>query len=94
MRSEPKTRFEVTPMPQDGHGGPTEPPPLADAVHEALAKTGHGCLRRVVVVAERGSIALRGRVPSYYLKQLAQVTVMAVPGVEAVRNELEVDGGR
>jgi osmotically-inducible protein OsmY len=59
----------------------------------ALEKTGHGWLRRVVVLAEAEVIVLRGKVPSFYLKQMAQVTVMAVPGIELVRNELEVEGG-
>jgi hypothetical protein len=31
-------------------------------------------------------------VPTYHLKQLALVTVMSVPGVEMVKNELEVRG--
>ena len=59
----------------------------------ALEKTGHGWLRRIVVVAEAELIVLQGRVPSFYLKQMAQVTVMAVPGIELVRNDLEVEGG-
>lgn len=65
---------------------------VSDA-REALRKTGHGWLRRIVVLAEAEFIVIRGKVPSFYLKQMAQVTVMAVPGVELVRNELEVEGG-
>jgi osmotically-inducible protein OsmY len=71
-----------------------EPPRLAEAVRAALDGTGYTWLRRVVVVAEGGCFILRGRVPSFYIKQLAQVAVMAVPGVDVLRNELEVEGGK
>ena len=54
-------------------------PPLADAIRGALDKTGHGWLRLVGVSVEGGCVVLRGRVPSFYLKQMAQVTAMAVP---------------
>ena len=64
----------------------------AGQARAALEKTGHGWLRRIVVVAEAEVIVLQGKVPSFYLKQMAQVTVMAVPGIELVRNELEVEG--
>ncbi len=66
---------------------------VAAAVRMALEKTGHGWLRRIVVALEGESIVLRGTLPSFYLKQMAQVTVLAVPGVAALRNELVVEGG-
>jgi osmotically-inducible protein OsmY len=72
------------------HGDPPDPPLLADAVRSALNKTGYGWLQRVVVTTTGGAVVLRGTVPSFHLKQLAQVTVMAVPGVEVLRNELDV----
>jgi osmotically-inducible protein OsmY len=65
---------------------------LADAVRSALHRTGHGWLQRVVVAIEGGSVVLRGKVPSFYLKQMAQAAVMAVPDVEVMRNELQVEG--
>ncbi len=67
--------------------------PLADAVRRALDGTGHAWLRLVTVTTEGGCVVLRGRVPSYYLKQLAQVTALAVPGVGVLKNELRVEGG-
>jgi osmotically-inducible protein OsmY len=69
-----------------------EVPSVADAVRIALDGTGHAWLRRVAVAVEGGVVVLRGVVPSFYLKQLAQTTVMAVPGVAEVRNELQVGG--
>jgi osmotically-inducible protein OsmY len=68
-------------------------PEVAESARTALQKTGHGWLQRVEVVTEDAVIVLRGRVPSYYLKQIAQATVMAVAGVEVLRNELQVEGG-
>jgi osmotically-inducible protein OsmY len=64
-----------------------------DTVLAALDATGQSWLRRVAVTAEDGVIVLRGRVPSFYLKQTAQAITLAVPGVAGVRNELQVLGG-
>lgn len=64
---------------------------LSDAVAVALDRTGHGWLRRVTATAAGGVVTLQGKVPSFYLKQLAQVVVTAVAGVELVRNELQVE---
>jgi osmotically-inducible protein OsmY len=73
----------VTPPPAD---------PVVDAALAALDQTGQSWLRRVVVSAEDGAIVLRGRVPSFYLKQTAQTIVLAIPGVTGLRNELQVRG--
>ena len=72
---------------------PAAPHPLADDACRALAATGYTWLRRVVVTTAGGNVVLSGTVPSYYFKRLAQVAVMAVPGVEGVRNELAVAVG-
>ena len=37
-----------------------------------------------------GVLTLRGRVPSYYLKQLAQACLQGLAGVEAIDNQLVV----
>lgn len=80
------------------HSEPIKGEPIPDgivaAVRNALDKTGHGWLRRIEVGVESGCVVLRGRVPSFYLKQMAQVTVLAVPGADLVRNDLQVEGGR
>ena len=70
-----------------------DPSAISAAVRMALERTGHGWLRRIVVVPDGESIVLQGILPSYYLKQMAQVTVLTVPGVRALRNELVVEGG-
>jgi osmotically-inducible protein OsmY len=61
-----------------------------EAVERALRATGYRPLRGIRVTVEGRLVILRGRVPSYYLKQVAQTTAMAVPGVVQVRNDLEV----
>jgi osmotically-inducible protein OsmY len=71
----------------------TESSPLAETARIALGKTGHTRMQRVAVTFESGTLVLQGHVPSYYLKQLAQETVQALPGISAVRNELQVDAG-
>jgi osmotically-inducible protein OsmY len=82
----------VPDSPEQSEQIPAPPLALIDAVREALALTRHGWLQRVEVSVEGGVVVLRGRVPSFYLKQLAQVTVIAVAGVGPLRNELQVEG--
>lgn len=76
--------------PQEG----TDPYALLEAALGTLDGSAVAWLRRVTVVASGRSVVLRGTVPSYYLRQLAQVTVTAVPGVEGERNEIRVGDRR
>ncbi len=69
---------------------PVDLEPAVTAARLALAATAYAWLHRVEVVAVAGRLALRGDVPSFYLKQLAQVTVLALPGCPELRNELRV----
>ena len=62
------------------------------AIEKALFITGHaGTLRGIQVEVHAGSVVLSGRLPSYYLKQIAQVSTMKVDGVVQVSNEIQVD---
>lgn len=63
---------------------------LAERVEHALCATGYGALRGINVSVCVRLVILAGRVPSYYLKQVAQETALAVPGTHQVRNGLEV----
>lgn len=63
---------------------------LAERVGRALAATGYGPMRDIQVTVQARLVILEGRAPSYYLKQVAQASALAVPGVERVRNDLEV----
>ena len=63
---------------------------LVAAVSLALQTTGYSHLRKLIVLEVDGLIVLQGRVPSYHMKQVAQASVMAVPGVQGLCNDLEV----
>jgi osmotically-inducible protein OsmY len=63
---------------------------LGERVERALRATGYGPLRGIEVTVHARLIILGGRVPSYYLKQVAQTTALAVPGARHVRNDLDV----
>jgi osmotically-inducible protein OsmY len=63
---------------------------LAERVERAVRATGYPSLRAIEVAACERLVILRGRVPSYYMKQMAQATAVAVPGVCELRNDLDV----
>jgi hypothetical protein len=59
-------------------------------VLEALRQSSHPVLRRLTVEETDSTIVITGRVSSYYLKQLAQETVMTVRGPRDVVNRVLV----
>ena len=63
---------------------------LAARVERALRATGYASLRSVAVSANAGVVIILGRVPSYFLKQIAQATALAVPGLQQIQNRLDV----
>lgn len=65
---------------------------LLSATADALRQTGYGQLRDLDLSSDGDVIVLSGRVPTYFLKQLAQVAAMGVPGVQCVINEMQVVG--
>ena len=69
---------------------PLADPPVVSAVKRRLAQSGRPELRQVRVTVGPDGVRLHGRVSSYYLKQLAQASALAVEGVTTVRNELTV----
>ena len=48
------------------------------------------CFRRVTCHYEKGVLTLRGRVATFYLKQVLQTLLMDLDGVPQVDNEVEV----
>jgi osmotically-inducible protein OsmY len=50
----------------------------------------HLAVQRIWCDFDAGRLILRGQVPSYYFKQLAQEAVANLDGVEQVVNEIEV----
>ena len=63
---------------------------LAERVARALRTTGYGALHGVEVSVSDRVVKLQGRVPSYYFKQIAQETALAIPGMHHVHNGLDV----
>ena len=63
---------------------------LAEHIASELRATGYLHLHDLQITARCGVVVLRGRVPSYYLKQLAQTTAMAVSDVRDLKNEITV----
>lgn len=68
-------------------------PALSTRVAHRLVGSGRTRLRHVEVHEEAGAVILRGRVPSFYLKQVAQALAGSVQGVTAIRNEVVVSTG-
>ena len=68
--------------------------PSASGVRQAaqarLQQSPHAALRNIDCQFEQGVLVLRGRVPSYYHKQLAQEAVAHLEGVLRVVNQIEV----
>lgn len=55
-----------------------------------LEARGYGVLRHIVCRFRRGTMTLKGTVPKYYHKQVAQEAVRRLANVETVVNEIRV----
>lgn len=63
---------------------------ISRVAEEGLQRSGYLALRTVACDGRDGVIYLRGRVPTYYLKQVAQSIALGVQGVRRVVNLIEV----
>jgi hypothetical protein len=63
---------------------------IADAAKHRILHQPHLKMQRLWCECERGRLVLRGQVPSFYFKQLAQEAVAGLTGVRQVVNEIEV----
>ncbi len=66
----------------------SDPAELAQA---KLTASPYLALRTLTCDSHEGVLAIRGRVPTFYLKQMAQTAVRDVPGVEEINNQIQVD---
>ena len=73
---------------QPGTLTPTEA--LAAEIAGALRNTGYRQLLDLQVRVDGHDVILRGRLPSFYLKQVAQHTVSILPGVNVVLDAIDV----
>jgi hypothetical protein len=62
----------------------------ADLAERALRSSPYLVLRNVACQHHDGVLTLRGCLPSYYLKQVAQAVVAPIEGVRLVVNEIQV----
>lgn len=69
---------------------PTVPRPIAVEVLNRLRRSGYLALQDVSCVVNGEHASLQGRLPSYYLKQVAQSIVAEVDGIRRVTNLIEV----
>jgi osmotically-inducible protein OsmY len=63
---------------------------LSHAVGRALYETGYAPLFNVECVSQGTTVILRGQVPTYYLKQVAQSAAVRLCGTTQVENQIEV----
>jgi hypothetical protein len=67
-------------------------PQICDLARERLDLVNYPELRGLQIEDHEGCLVLRGRVSSYYLKQLAQESIRSISGVAEIRNVVEVVG--
>jgi hypothetical protein len=60
------------------------------AAKRCLEARGYGVLKNIVCRFRRGTMTLKGTVPKYYHKQLAQEAVRRLWNVEIIVNEIRV----
>ena len=78
-------------QPQEQEPGLSNETPVVQTEAQArLRKSGYRELHLVSCEFHEGVLTLRGRVSSYYLKQLAQELIRRLDGAEEVNNRLEV----
>jgi osmotically-inducible protein OsmY len=63
---------------------------LLASLESALSASPHVPRNRVRLEHRDGRVVVRGRVTSYYQKQMAQEALLRVEGVELLENQLEV----
>ena len=68
---------------------------LAAAIRDAFQRSTYHPLRRALCRVDGDRVVLAGRVPSFYLKQIAQTIAGQVAGPAfVIDNQLEVQAGR
>jgi osmotically-inducible protein OsmY len=69
---------------------PSNPAYLAQ---QRLWKSPYQAMKNVLCEHRRGVLFLRGQLPSFYFKQIAQETVAKIDGIKQVVNAIEVNEG-
>jgi osmotically-inducible protein OsmY len=66
------------------------PSMVAEQARKQLQGQPYRALKHVSCDYRDGTLTLRGRLPSYFLKQMAQAAVARIAGVERIVNHIEV----
>jgi osmotically-inducible protein OsmY len=66
------------------------PSRIGRVAESRLRNSPYAALRTVSCEFHEGVLVLRGRLPTYYLKQIAQASVVDLDGVAGVANQIEV----
>ena len=66
---------------------------LVQEIRLALRRTGYLELFDIDVFADGCDVWLRGRVPSYFLKQKAEYLIRSIPTIAAMKSDIEVSRG-
>lgn len=87
--------FSTVGQPPSGKSAHAAVRPARESAVEQLAQrhlrqSGYRSIGNLHCAFHEGELTLRGRLPSYYLKQLAQTVVANVQDVQIVRNRVEV----
>jgi hypothetical protein len=69
----------------------SSPTVLQSKAFQALRQSPHPAVRRLAVEETEDAVVLTGRVSSYYLKQIAQETVMPVREGKKLLNRVRVE---
>ena len=67
---------------------------IREVAESHLRRHSYLALKNISCECRHGQLTLRGCVPSYYLKQIAQTVVAEIDGIAGIRNEIEVIGFR
>lgn len=63
---------------------------IVDEVYQALHDSGYVQLHALEVYCDNGRVTLQGRLPTYYLKQVAQTAIRLVDGILDIDNDVKV----
>lgn len=65
--------------------------PLLHRIDSAIRNNPYVIRRHVFLESNNGHIVLRGRVDSYYQKQMVQELLRGIEGIAEISNQLEVE---
>ena len=75
-----------TPSPRSAPG----PQGIAEGAENRLRSNSYLALKNISCAFDEGVLTLRGCVPSYYLKQIAQETLAPLEGLAQIDNQIDV----